>query len=92
MWTPQSLWETIQQSQSIHSPTQQGELLVQTNASLTYLGNEEEIPLVIGPDIRGVTLFSSKSEAGKFPSPLEGFNIPDARLGQSFFKTVQYSL
>ena len=84
MWTPQSLWETIQQSQSIHSPTQQGELLVQTNASLTYLGNEEEIPLVIGPDIRGVTLFSSQSEAGKLPSPLEGFNIPDARLGQSF--------
>ena len=84
MWTPQSLWETIQQSQSIHSPIQQGELLVQTNASLTYLGNEEEIPLVIGPDIRGVTLFSSKGEVGKVPSPLEGFNIPDSKLGQSF--------
>ena len=84
MWNPQSLWETIQQSQSNHSPIQQGDLLVQTNASLTYLGNEEEIPFVISPDIRGVTLFSSKSEVMKLPSPLEGFNIPDSRLGQSF--------
>ncbi|KAI6654997.1 hypothetical protein LOD99_2286 [Oopsacas minuta] len=91
MWTLQDLYETIQQSKSNNSPLQHGELLLQTNESLTYLGNEEEIPLIMGPDIEGVTLFSSKNDLGKMSSPLEGFNIPDSRLGGSFSQEATIS-
>ena len=83
MWTPQNLCELIQQSQSNYFPLEHGDLLLQTNQSITYLGNEEEIPLLTGPDIRGVSLFSRKNELTSL-SPLEGFNIPDSRLGASF--------
>ena len=89
MWTPQNLCEIIQQSQSNYSPLEHGDLLLQSNQSITYLGNEEEIPLVTGPDIRGLTLFSYKNEATVL-SPLEGFNIPDSRLGGSFTEDTTF--
>ena len=84
MWNQQELCEAIQQSQSIHSLLSHGEAFLQTQQGVTYLGNEEEIPLIIGTDLRGITIFSSKNEPMIVSSPLEGFAIPDSRLGASF--------
>ena len=89
MWTPQDISNLMQHSQSNYLPLERGELLLQSNQSITYLGNEEEIPLITGPDIRGVSLFSYKNELTVL-SPIEGFNIPDSRLGASFAEDITF--